>query len=154
MSFDEIAPMVDRSPAAARQLASRARRRVREAPRPDVDLARQREVVAAFHAASRAGDLDGLVAVLDPDVVLRADHGAAGGGLRVVRGARTVAGQALMFAHLAPYARPAIVNGAAGMVTVPPDGPVSVLAFSIRDGRIAEIDVIADPERTPALIPE
>jgi RNA polymerase sigma-70 factor (ECF subfamily) len=147
--FDEIAPMVDRSPAAARQLASRARRRVQgEAPAPDPDLGRQREVVDAFFAASRNGDFDALVAVLDPDVVLRADGGAGRPEVtHEVHGAREVASQASRFRHLAPFVRPALVNGAAGAVVTPEGEPFSVMAFTVRGGRIAAIDVLADPER-------
>src|SRR5215216_3975424 len=145
--FDEIAPIVGRSPAAARQLASRARRRVRgAAPAPDANLGRQREVVDAFLAASRGGDFDALLAVLDPDVVLRADYGAAGAS-RVVRGARAVAGQALTFSQFAPFARPALVNGAAGLVTAPGGRALSVMGFTVRRGKVAEIDILADPER-------
>src|SRR5207302_121195 len=148
MPFDEIAPIVDRSPAAARQLASRARRRVHDsAPEPDSDLARQREVVDAFLAASRAGDFDGLLAILDPDVVLRADTGTA----REVRGARTVAGQALSFQRFAAFAQPAFVNGAAGIVTIRDGQPVSVIGLTIRDGKIVTMDVLADPERLAQL---
>src|SRR5215207_7831580 len=115
--FDEIAPIVGRSPTAARQLASRARRRVRRAaPVPDADLALQREVVDAFLAASREGDFDVLLAVLDPDVVLRSDTGVEGPGVsREVRGAEEVAGQALFYSRLSPFVRPALVNGAAGV---------------------------------------
>jgi RNA polymerase sigma-70 factor (ECF subfamily) len=151
--FDEIAPMVGRSPAAARQLASRARRRVqREAPEPDVDLVAQREVVDAFFAASRDGDFEGLLAVLDPDVVVRADGGAARPSATVVvRGAEAVAARARSFAHLAPYVRPALVNGAAGAVVTPHGRPFSVLAFTIRGGRIVAIDSLADPERLAEL---
>jgi RNA polymerase sigma factor (sigma-70 family) len=151
--FDEIAPMVGRSPAAARQLASRARRRVqREAPEPDVDLVAQREVVDAFFAASRDGDFEGLLAVLDPDVVVRADGGAARPSATVVvRGAEAVAARARGFAHLAPYVRPALVNGAAGAVVTPHGRPFSVLAFTIRGGRIVAIDSLADPERLAEL---
>src|SRR5919197_489876 len=136
--FDEIAPMVGRSPTAARQLASRARRRVQgEAPRPNPDLARQREVVDAFFAASREGDFDALVAVLDPDVVLRSDGGAARpAATELIRGAATVAGQALTFAHLSPFVRPALVNGVAGVVVARRGQPFSVMAFTVRDGRI------------------
>jgi len=145
--FEEIAPIVGRSPAAARQLASRARRRVRgTAPVLDTDPARQRAVVDAFLAASRAGDFDALVAVLDPDVVLRADFG----DLRVssmIRGAREVAGQALMFQRYAPFARPVLVNGAPGALTAPGGRPFSVMGFTITDGRIVQIDILADPER-------
>jgi ketosteroid isomerase-like protein len=151
--FDEIAPMVGRSPTAARQLASRARRRVQgAAPVPDTDLTRQREVVDAFFAAARDGDFDGLVAVLDPDVVVRSD----GGVLRpdasqVVRGAEAVAAQALRFARLSPFVRPAIVNGVAGVVVAPRGRPFSVMAFTVRDGKIVEIDALADPERLSQL---
>src|ERR671911_1111054 len=134
--FGEIAPIVRRSPAAARQLASRARSRVRgAAPASDADLGRQREVVDAFLAASRGGDFDALLAVLDPDVVLRADYGAAGTS-RVVRGARAVAGQALTFSQFAPFARLALVNGAAGLVTAPGGRPLSVMGFTVRRGKV------------------
>jgi RNA polymerase sigma factor (sigma-70 family) len=151
--FDEIAPMVGRSPAAARQLASRARRRVQgAAPAPDADLDRQREIVRAFLAASRGGDFDALVALLDPDVVLRVDTGAAGiGATREVRGARTVAEQAFTFRQFAPFARPALINGAPGIVTAPEGRPLSVMGFTIRDGKIVELDVLADPDRLSRL---
>jgi RNA polymerase sigma-70 factor, ECF subfamily len=151
--FDEIAPMVNRSPAAARQLASRARRRVqREAPEPDVDLAGQREVVDAFFAAARDGDFDALVAVLDPDVVLHSDGGARRpSATALVRGAEAVAARASSYAHLAPYVRPAIVNGAAGVVVTPKGRPFSVLAFTVRGGKIVAIDALADPERLAEL---
>jgi RNA polymerase sigma-70 factor (ECF subfamily) len=147
--FDEIAPIVDRAPAAARQLASRARRRVRgAAPVPDADLAQQRQVVDAFLAAARDGDFDALVAVLDPDVVLRVDRGAVPpGASREVRGAAAVAGQALTFAQLAALARPALVNGAAGFVVGRRGRPVSVAGFTVTHGKIAEIDLLADPAR-------
>src|SRR4051812_18582137 len=152
--FDEIAPIVDRSPEAARQLASRARRRGRgAAPKPDPDRARQRAVVDAFFAASRNGDFEALVAVLDPEVVLRAD----GGVLRpdatvVVRGAETVARRALMFSRMAPHERPALVNGTPGVVVIPPDGKVfSIMAFTVADGKIVEIDALVDPERLAAV---
>ena len=145
MPFEEIAPVLDRSPAAARQLASRARRRVREAAAvPDADLTRQRVVVDAFLAAARDGDFDALLAVLDPDVVLRAEHA---GGSTAVRGGRAVAGAALGFAWLARSARPALVNGAAGVVAAPRGRPFSVLGFTVSRGRIVEIDIMADPER-------
>jgi RNA polymerase sigma factor (sigma-70 family) len=145
MPFEEIAPVLDRSPAAARQLASRARRRVREAAAvPDADLTRQRVVVDAFLAAARDGDFDALLAVLDPDVVLRAEHA---GGSTAVRGGRAVAGAALGFAWLARSARPALVNGAAGVVAAPRGRPFSVLGFTVSGGRIVEIDILADPER-------
>ncbi|OKI29978.1 sigma-70 family RNA polymerase sigma factor [Streptomyces sp. CB03911] len=148
--FDEIAPVLDRSPAAARQLASRARRRVRgAAPRPEGHLSRQREVVDAFLAAARNGDFEALVAVLDPDVVLRADHGAAGpaGGLRLVRGAAAVARGAVTFSQAARFARPALVNGAPGLLTAPQGEPFSVMGFTVRNGLIVGIDVLADPTR-------
>jgi RNA polymerase sigma-70 factor (ECF subfamily) len=145
--FEDIAPIVERSPAAARQLASRARRRVRgTAPVPDTDLARQREVVDAFLAASRGGDFEALVALLDPDVMLRSDTGATPVST-LIRGAHTVARQALLFRRLARFAQPALVNGAAGAVTAPYGQPVSVMGFTIIDGRITEINMLADPER-------
>jgi RNA polymerase sigma-70 factor (ECF subfamily) len=146
--FEEIAPIVDRSPAAARQLASRARRRVRgAAPVPDADIARQREVVDAFLAAARGGDFDALLQVLDPDVVIRVDAGTTS-RTREVRGARAVAEQALLFRTAgAPFARPALVNGAAGFVVIPRDRPVAVVGFTVTSGRIVEIDVLADPAR-------
>jgi RNA polymerase sigma-70 factor, ECF subfamily len=147
--FDEIAPIVGRSPAAARQLASRARRRIQGAtPEPDVDLARQREVVDAFLAAARGGDFDALLAVLDPDVVLRVDRGAVRPGeSRESRGAPAVAEQVRTFARLAPFARPALVNGAAGFVVAPRGRPVAVAGFTVVGGRIVEIDLLADPAR-------
>ena len=147
--FDEIAPIVGRSPAATRQLASRARRRVRgAAPSPDADLARQRKAVDAFLAASRDGDFDTLLAVLDPDVVLRIDGGGVRAGLsREVRGARAVAEQTLTFSRLSPFVRPALVNGVAGVVVAPRGRPFAVMGFTVRGGKIVEIDVLADPER-------
>jgi RNA polymerase sigma-70 factor (ECF subfamily) len=147
--FDEIAPIVDRSPAAARQLASRARRRVQgAAPEPDTDLDRQREVVDAFLAASRGGDFEALVAVLDPDIVLRADGGTLRPGATTeLRGARAVAGQARRYAALARFARPALVNGAPGAVVAPGGRPYAVIGFTVRGGRIVEMDILADPER-------
>jgi RNA polymerase sigma factor (sigma-70 family) len=147
--FEEIAPIVGRSPTAARQLASRARRRVQgAATASDADLARQREVVDAFFAASRDGDFDTLLAVLDPDVVLRSDGGGVRPGLsREVRGASTVAEQALTFSRLSPFVRPALVNGAAGVVVAPRGRPFAVMGFTVRGGKIVEIDVLADPER-------
>jgi RNA polymerase sigma-70 factor (ECF subfamily) len=146
--FDEIAPIVDRSPEAARQLASRARRRVqRENTVPDADLATQRQIVDAFLAAARDGDFEGLLAVLDPDVVLRADMGPLAGGLREVRGARAVAGQAVFYSQLGLVVRPALVNGAAGAVSMRDGKPFSVGAITVRDGKIVEMDILADPER-------
>jgi RNA polymerase sigma factor (sigma-70 family) len=148
--FDEIATITGRSPEAARQLASRARRRVRgEAPVPDTDLARQRSVVDAFHAAAREGDFEALVAVLDPDIVLRNDGGADDSF--VVRGARAVAERAMMFRHLGPYARPVLVNGALGALVAPEGRPFAVLAFTVSDGKIVEIDVLNDPQRLAEL---
>ena len=147
--FEEIAPLVGRSSTTARQLASRARRRVRGAANaPDADLARQREVVEAFLAAARGGDFDALVAVLDSDVVLRADRGGVrAGALREVRGAQAVAEQALTFSQFAPFARPALVNGTAGVVVFERGRPFSVMGFTVGGGKIVEIDILADPAR-------
>jgi RNA polymerase sigma factor (sigma-70 family) len=147
--FDQIAPIVGSSPAAARQLASRARRRVQQAaPTPDADLTRQRAVVDAFFAASRNGDFAALVAVLDPDVVLRSDGGPSRpGASAVIHGGSTVAEQALTFARLSPFVRPALVNGAAGVVVAPRGRPFSVMGFTVRNGKIIAIDVLADPTR-------
>jgi hypothetical protein len=148
--FEEIAGIVGRSPTAARQLASRARRRVRlAATAPDADLARQRAVVDAFLAAARDGDFDALVAVLDPDVVLRGDRAAVPAGTaREFRGARRVAEQALTHARRrGRFGHPALVNGAPGVVVAPRGRPVTVIAFTVRGSRTIEIDVIADPER-------
>jgi RNA polymerase sigma factor (sigma-70 family) len=153
LPFEEIAPMVGRTPAAARQLASRARRRVKGAdvPAPDPDLARQREVVDAFFSAARGGDFDALVAVLDPDVVLRLDSGARRPAASLmIRGAAAVARQAqsgLAAALRAAHLRPALVNGAAGVVVTVRGRPITVMGFTVADGKIAEIDAIADPER-------
>ena len=147
MPFEEIAPIVDRSVAATRQLASRARRRVQgAAPSPDRDLAEQRRVVDAFLAAARAGDFDGLIAVLDPDVVFRID--TRPGDRRPIEGAAAVADQVLTRGRpFAPLGRPAIVNGGAGVIVMPGDRPVAVVGFTIVGGRIAEIDVIANPDK-------
>jgi RNA polymerase sigma factor (sigma-70 family) len=145
--FDEIAPIVERTPAAARQLASRARRRVRgAAPASDVDLARQREVVDAFLAASRAGDFEALLEVLDPDVVFRADAGADSPLARgPIEGAEAVARQILARGmRFAPLARHAIVNGGAGVVVGPAEAPVAVVGFVVVRGRIAAIDLVSD----------
>jgi len=147
--FEQIADLVERSPEATRQLASRARRRVQgQAPVPDADLAVQRRVVEAFFAAAREGDFEGLVAVLDPDIVSRSD----GGALRpeataIVRGAREVASRAISFARLAPFVRPALVNGGAGVVVAPPGETFAVMGFTVAGGRIVEIDSITDPAR-------
>jgi RNA polymerase sigma factor (sigma-70 family) len=143
--FNEIAEMLQRSPQATRQLASRARRRVREgAPAPDPDLTRQQAVVDAYFAASRDGDLDALVAVLDPDVVLRA-HRSDGDPLEL-HGAARVAQGAITARRFAPYVRPALINGAAGVVAFDGDRPFAVLAFTVIDDRAVTIDVFNDPE--------
>ena len=151
MPFEEIAPIVDRNPAATRQLASRARRRVQgAAPNPDPDLAEQRRVVDAFLAASRAGDFDALIAVLDPDVVFRVDTGR--GDRAPAEGAEAVARQVLARGRpFAPHARPAIVNGSAGVIVMPGRKPVAVVGFTVARGRIVEIDVVADPAKLRGL---
>jgi RNA polymerase sigma factor (sigma-70 family) len=147
--FDDIASILGRSPAAAKMLASRARRRVQGAAAvPEADLARQRVVVEAFLAAARGGDFEGLLAVLDPEVVVRADRAAApAGASREARGAPAVAERALAFAWLAQFARPALVNGTAGVVVAPRGRLFSVMGFRIRGERIVAIDILADPER-------
>jgi RNA polymerase sigma-70 factor (ECF subfamily) len=148
--FEEIAPIVERSPQATRQLASRARRRVQgERTDPDPDLERQREVVDAFLAASREGDFDALVRVLDPDVVLHADFGE--GRTQEVRGAEAVAGQAQMYSRLGLVVHPALINGAVGAVTTRDGRPFSVGAITVRDEKIVEMDWLADPERLAQL---
>ncbi|GHF00103.1 sigma-70 family RNA polymerase sigma factor [Streptomyces fumanus] len=149
--FDDIAAIVERTPAATRQLASRARRRVRDAtPAADPDLGRQRAALDAFLAASRAGDFEALLAVLHPDVVLRADAGA--GLSRLVRGARTVAEQARLYQRTATAeARPVTVNGAAGLLAVRGGRPESVLTVTVVDGRITGLYILADPERLARL---
>jgi RNA polymerase sigma factor (sigma-70 family) len=151
MPFDEIAPIIGRSSAATRQLASRARRRVRGAtPRTDPDLREQRRVVDAFLAASRAGDFQALLDVLDPNVTFRVDRGAGAG--RSLRGRNAVAAAVLARGSgLAGFARPAIVNGNAGVIVVPRERPVAVVAFAVARGRIVEIDVIANPVKLRAL---
>jgi Sigma-70, region 4 len=147
--YEEIAPVVGRSPTAARQLASRARRRVQgEAHVPDTDLATQREVVDAFLAASRGGDFDALVALLDPDVVLHADREAVPSRApTVIRGAHAVARGALASSARARFTQPALVNGAVGLVMAPRGQLFLILGFTITDGKITEIDVVADPAR-------
>jgi len=148
--FDEIAPIVDRSPEATRQLASRARRRVQgERTTPDADLDRQREVVGAFLAAARDGDFEALLAVLDPDVVVRAEF--AGGMTREVRGAEAVAGEAQMFSQLGLVIHPALINGAVGAVSTLHGRPFSVGGMTVRDGKIVAMDFLADPERLAQL---
>ena len=153
MPFDQIAPIVERSPEAARQLASRARRRVRSTtPASDADLKTQWEVVDAFLAAARDGDFEALVAVLDPDVVLRADGGAMPGSLsREVRGPKVVAGQALSWSRVDLSMRRALINGAPGLVATLNGRPFSVGAFTVRGGKIVEIDILADPARLAQL---
>ena len=146
--FDQIAPIVERSPEATRKLASRARRRIHDAaPSPDTDLVAQHAVVDAFFAAGRAGDFDRLVAVLDPDVSLRGDFGPGPAGLRWVRGASTVAGLARGYAAPEREVHPAVVNGAAGAVIFVDGRATAIMGFVVRGGRIAAIDVLADPER-------
>jgi RNA polymerase sigma-70 factor (ECF subfamily) len=147
--FDQISEIVERSPEATRQLASRARRRVRgSAPAPDADLATQWEVVDAFLAAARDGNFEALVAVLDPDVVLHADSGSAlPGAPREVRGAEAVARQASAWSRVGLTARRALVNGTAGVVSMRDGEPFSVGAVTVRGGKIVEIDILADPER-------
>jgi RNA polymerase sigma factor (sigma-70 family) len=147
--FEEIAPIVGRSPTAARQLASRARRRVQGAPTvPDADLTRQREVVDAFLAASRGGDFDALLAMLDPDVVLRLDRGAVPpGASKEVRGASAVVKLGFRFSGLGWLPQPAVVNGAAGIVVTRDGRPFSVVGFTVRGGKIVAIDIFADPAR-------
>jgi RNA polymerase sigma factor (sigma-70 family) len=152
--FDEIAPIVERSPAATRQLASRARRRVQEAtPSPDADLRSQREIIDAFLAASRDGDFESLIALLDPEVVLRTDAGAVlPSASRIVRGPAAVAQQTVTFTRSRTgEPKRALVNGAAGVVWALRGRPFSVVGFTIRRGRIAEIDVLADPARLQRL---
>jgi RNA polymerase sigma factor (sigma-70 family) len=148
--YEEIAPMVDRTPAAARQLASRARRRVKDAniPVPDPDLGRQREAIDAFFLAARSGNFEALVSLLDPNVLLRPDFGTARPGTpRVIQGAEAVAGQALKGALPAAHLHPALVNGAAGVVVTVRGRPFAVMGFIVAEGKILEIDAIADPKR-------
>ena len=152
LPFADIAAALDRSEAAAQQLASRARRRLRNSPEPDRDLARQRRVVDAFFAASRDGDFDALLEVLDPDVELRID----GGVLRaeaslVLHGADAVAAHTATYSKLYPFVRPALVNGAAGAVVAPRGRVLSVMAFTVTNGKIVQIDALLDPERLAQL---
>ncbi len=153
MTFEEIAPIVDRSPAAARQLASRARRRVQgRAPDVDHDLRQQRRVVDAFLAAVRDADFAALVAVLDPDIVLRADGGTAKGMSRLMRGAQAVASQATSFSRLGLSSEIVLVNGNVGVVSRLPDGRLfSVVGFTIAGGKVVEMDILADPDRLSRL---
>ncbi|HEY6501144.1 MAG TPA: sigma-70 family RNA polymerase sigma factor [Streptosporangiaceae bacterium] len=154
--FDQIGPILDRTPAAAKQLASRARHRLRgtsgQAPAPDPAV--QREVADAFLAAARQGDFEGLLAVLDPSVVLRADAGSSPlGPSRLVRGATAVATQAGRFAHLARHARPVLVNGGPGFLVARDHQPVALIGMTVRDGKIVEIDILTDTERLHRLVP-
>src|SRR5258708_2073656 len=153
MSFDEIAPVVDRSVVATRQLASRARRRVQsQTPASDADLRKQRRVVDAFLAAAQNGDFEALVAVLDPAIVLRADGGAVKGMSRFVRGAQAVAAQAATFSKLKLSNQVVLVNGNIGVVSRLPDGGLlSVIGFTIAEGRVVEMDILADPDRLSRL---
>jgi RNA polymerase sigma-70 factor (ECF subfamily) len=153
MTFEEIGPVVDRSPVAARQLASRARRRIQStAPNSDADLREQRRVVDAFLAAARDGDFERLVTVLDPDIVLRADAGALTGMSRVVRGADAVGAQAATFSKSGLANHIVLVNGGIGIVSRRPDGRVfSVMGFTIAGGKIVEMDILADPARLSRL---
>ena len=153
MTFDEIGQVVERSPVAARQLASRARRRVQsQAPNSDADLRKQRRVVDAFLAAAQNGDFEGLVAVLDPAIVLRADAGAIKGMSRVVRGADAVAAQAAMFSKSNLTNHIVLVNGSIGIVSRRPDGRAfSVMGFTIANDKIVEMNILADPERVSRL---
>jgi RNA polymerase sigma-70 factor (ECF subfamily) len=154
LPFDEIAVIVDRTPATAKKLASRARHRVRGAtPGPVPDLAGQRRVVDAFLSAARGGDLEALLAVLDPEVVLRTDGGAGTGGLRVLRGVAAVSGRAATFHRMATLAtaRPVLVNGVAGLVNTVEGRTISVMGFTVAGDRIVAIDVLADPDRLARL---
>ena len=150
--FSDIAAVLDRSESAAQQLASRARRRIRDCPEPDRDLSRQRRLVDAFFAASRDGDFDALVRVLHPDVVLRIDGGdRRAGASRILRGARAVAENARTYSKLHPFVLPAVVNGRAGAVIAPRGRPYAVLAFTAGDDGITSIDALLDPERLERL---
>jgi RNA polymerase sigma factor (sigma-70 family) len=151
--FDDIAPMIERTPAAARQLASRARRRVQgQAPSPDPDIAAQRQVVDAFFAAARHGDFDALVAVLDPDVVLRADGGAVRGRPSLVlRGAQAVAENASAATRLAPYVHRALINGVPGAVVVAGGNALAIMAFTVSGGKVVAIEVLYDTKRLAKL---
>ncbi|WP_043626216.1 RNA polymerase sigma factor SigJ [Nonomuraea candida] len=154
LPFEQIAPIVDRTPATAKKLASRARQRVRgAAPSPDPDPADQRRVVDAFLAAARGGDFEALVSILDPDVVLRADGGVLTNGLKVIRGVAAVAGQLATFQRMATSAaaHPALINGLAGLVNTIDGRLISVMSFTVSEGRIAAIDILSDPDRLSRL---
>jgi RNA polymerase sigma-70 factor (ECF subfamily) len=145
--FDQIGPMTDRSAEAARQLASRARRKVHGASEPETDLASQREVVEAFFAAAHDGDFDRLIAILRPDVVLRSEGGAEQPAAALIRGAHAVAGNARSYARLPLDRRPVLVNGAAGVAVTRRGEMFSVMGFTVVSGKIVAMDVFADPER-------
>jgi RNA polymerase sigma-70 factor (ECF subfamily) len=146
--FEQIAPIIDRSEPAARQLASRARRRLRTTANPDADLAAQWEVVEAFLAAARDGDFDTLLTVLDPDVVRRVDAGATSPDVpRILRGARAVASGAIAFQTFGYVGRRALVNGAPGVVTFADGEPRTLVGFTVTRGKIVEMDILADPAR-------
>jgi RNA polymerase sigma factor (sigma-70 family) len=153
MTFEEIAPVVDRSVVAVRQLASRARREVQgQTPASETDLRKQRRVVDAFLAAVRDGNFEGLVTILDPEIVLRADGGAMKGMSRVVRGAQAVLSQAAMFSKVQLSNQIVLVNGSVGVVTRLPDGRVfSVIGFTVAGGKVVEMDILADPDRISRL---
>ncbi|TDD57405.1 sigma-70 family RNA polymerase sigma factor [Kribbella antibiotica] len=154
LSFDEVAEIVGKSPAAARQLASRARRRVQGAPANDAEPSRQRQIVDAFMAASRGGDFEGLLVLLDPDVVLRADAGTESTGAaasKVLRGALAVVESALTFSRFAPYTERALINGLPGIVTVINGRIQSVMAFTVTNDKITELNILADPDRLAEL---
>jgi RNA polymerase sigma-70 factor (ECF subfamily) len=151
--YDEIAPIVERTPTTTRQLASRARRRVQDsAPEAETDRRRQQVVVDAFLAASRNGDFMALLAVLDPDIVLRADGGPVDRGVtKLVRGAQSVASQAATYSRLAPVARPVLVNGSPGFIAFVDGAPFSIIDFTVRDGKVIEINILADRARLSQL---
>jgi RNA polymerase sigma factor (sigma-70 family) len=146
LPFDEIAAILGKTTPATRQLASRARRRVRGAPLPSGGIEEQRDIVTAFLTAARAGNFERLLEILDPDVVVRADLGPHGRS-REVRGAKAVASEVLAYAQFTRYARPAIINGTPGIVGARDGRPSAVMAFTVTDRHITEIDIIADPER-------
>ncbi|MEV4671618.1 sigma-70 family RNA polymerase sigma factor [Actinomadura sp. NPDC049382] len=150
MPFEEIARILDRSSTATRQLASRARRRVRSAPVPDPDMTRQRAVVDAFLTAAKTGDLEALVETLAPDIVL---HAEADGEFIHLRGARTIAQRAIAFSFRAEFAQPALINGTAGLVVATEDEPIAVMAFTVVNDKIAELDIYADPTHLTHLDP-
>jgi RNA polymerase sigma factor (sigma-70 family) len=151
--FDDIAPIVERTPTTTRQLASRARRRIQDsAPAAETNRRSQQAVVDAFLAASRQGDFMALLAVLDPDIVLRADGGSVERGIsKLVRGAQAVASQAVMYSQLAPFARSVLVNGVPGFITVKDGKPISILGLTVSNGKLIEMNILADPDRLSRL---